>query len=306
MHRRDAIRTLTAAGAGLIAGTPAFAKQDGDPFCGHSDPATYKDYTNAHDGVGTLQLKNLVPPEIFSTNLIYIHRGLLMPKSSIGEHLHRSMEEMYFIFDGNAEYTVNGKTSLLPARSCCACVMGDSHGIYNPGDRPLEWMNIGITQEKGTGGAINYDEDLTASTLSSPAPFRWAQFDRTLCKTVTGAHGGKGGLPFRRLWSGEAFQTNWEWIDHVLIPPDTSIGYHQHNGIEEVYYVIEGNGLMTVNDKTWEVGPGDANPCTLHDSHGIYNHTGKMLEIFVLAISMEKGVFKVNNWGDDLSGARPR
>jgi len=64
----------------------------------------------------------------------------------------------------------------------------------------------------------------------------------------------------------------------------------------------QGRGRITVNDHTWEVGPHDATPCTLHDSHGIYNHTDKDLEIFVLAVAMEKGVANAKNWGDDLSG----
>ena len=59
---------------------------------------------------------------------------------------------------------------------------------------------------------------------------------------------------------------------------------------------MSGNGRMTVNNVTWDVGPGDATPCTLHDSHGIYNNTQKDLEIFVLAVSKKKGVIEAKNW----------
>ena len=38
-----------------------------------------------------------------------------MPKSGIGEHAHRYMEEMYFVLDRYAEFTVNGITSEVPS-----------------------------------------------------------------------------------------------------------------------------------------------------------------------------------------------
>ena len=68
-----------------------------------------------------------------------------------------------------------------------------------------------------------------------------------------------------------------------------------------MYYVMSGTGLMTVNDYTWDVRPGDAVPCTIGDSHGIYNNTAEDLDIFVLIVSLEEGVAGVTDWGDDLS-----
>jgi len=97
---------------------------------------------------------------------------------------------------------------------------------------------------------------------------------------------------------------NFEGVNNVngVLPPDTSIGYHQHNAIEEIYYLVSGRGRMTVNDQTFDVGPGDAVPCTLHDSHGLYNSgSGDILLIVNSCATRGKGVYDVNNWGDDLS-----
>ena len=281
------------------------AEQKGTPVFGRNDPSRYGETKNCHGGTGSLHSMTLlgsqVNPHLFETNLYFFARGQLPPKSGIGEHIHRDCEEMFFILNAPAEFTINGRTALLPAGSCVACPMGTSHGVYNNSDITLEWLDIAVTKEKGKFDSIDYGDDLTNHNIESPAPFKWAQFDRSLLQPVTGAHGGKGTLFFRRLWSGESFKSNWEWIDHVVLPPKTSIGYHQHNAIEEVYYIMSGKGRMTVNDHTWDVTPGDAIPCTLHDSHGIYNNTGEDLEIFVLGVSMEKGVTNVKNWGDDLS-----
>jgi quercetin dioxygenase-like cupin family protein len=294
------ILIFMAASALIMSAGSIFAEQKGKPVFGHTDPSKYFEAKAAHGGAGSLWLMELLGGKDFETNVLFIHRGILKPNCGIGEHIHRDMEEMYFIFNAPAEYTVNGHTSLLPAGSTVLCQMGSSHGIYNNSDKTLEWLNIAIGKTK-KGGAIDYGDSLTSQTLESPASFKWAAFDRSLCTPVTGAHDGKGTLLFRRIWDGGSTRTNWEWIDHVIIPPGTSIGYHQHNEIEEMYYVMNGNGRMTVNNTTWDVGPGDATPCTLHDSHGIYNNTQKDLEIFVLAISKKKGVVEAKNWGDDLS-----
>ena len=302
VSRRAFIEKAMIAGSSLaLSPLHALAAQKGTPIFGRTDPAKYQEAKGAHGGAGSLHLMTLLPGDLFDTNVIFFHRGILSPKSSIGEHIHRNMEEMYFIFNGRAEFTVNGKTALLPAMTTVACPRGSSHGIYNCTDEDLEWLNIGITMVKGKGDAVDYGDDLSNKRLCSPAPFKWGNFDRTLLKPVTGAHDGKGDLMFRRVWAGDSFKTNWEWIDHCLLPPDTSIGYHQHNAIEEVYYILDGNGRMTVNDTTWDARPHDAFPCTLHDSHGIYNNTDRDLELFVCAISMKKGVFNAKNWGDDLS-----
>ena len=43
-----------------------------------------------------------------------------------------------------------------------------------------------------------------------------------------------------------------------LLPPGHSVTPHYHATTEEIYYVLEGAGVMRVGDETAEVGPGDA------------------------------------------------
>jgi mannose-6-phosphate isomerase-like protein (cupin superfamily) len=42
------------------------------------------------------------------------------------------------------------------------------------------------------------------------------------------------------------------------LPPGHAVTPHFHRETEEIYYVLEGSGEMTVGDETSEVGPGDA------------------------------------------------
>jgi len=279
-----------------------FPQNSDIPPIGHTDPAKYHEAPNCHDGAGTVRYMELQGSDTFGTNLLFVHRGVLPPKSGIGEHVHRKMEEMYIIFNGTAQFTVNGHTSELPAGSMALCPLGSSHGIYNPNDFAVEFVNLGVAVEKGKYDSVEYHEDLANARIESPPPFMWAQFDRTLLHPAPRAHLGKGDILFRRVWYNENFKTNWYFIDHCLLMPDTSIGYHQHNTIEEIYYVMEGRGRFTVNDKTFDVKPGDALPCRLHDSHGLYNNTKEPLEIFVFSVADGKANDRWGqNWGDDLS-----
>ena len=277
------------------------AEQTGEPVYGQTDPSKMMTIKNVHGGAGSMQFMGLLDGKLFDTNVLYIHTGLIPPKSGIGEHIHRTIEEMFFAFGAPAEFTLNGKTALLPSGSSVLCPLGSSHGIYNNSDKTIKWINIAVSKEKGKGDAVDYGDDLSNQTLSAPAPFRWANFDKTLLKPVGPAHEGKGLILNRRPWLDGNMETNWVRIGHCVLPPGTSIGYHQHNAAEEVYYVMSGTGRMTVNDKTWDVKEGDAVPCTIGDSHGIYNNSDEDLDIFVLIVALEKGVFGVNNWGDDLS-----
>lgn len=47
-------------------------------------------------------------------------------------------------------------------------------------------------------------------------------------------------------------------VAEELLPPGAAVTRHFHETTEEVYYVLEGDGEMTVGDETSPVGPGDA------------------------------------------------
>ena len=270
-----------------------------------TDPARYLDAVKAHSGAGSLRYMILVDGSIFNTNLLFIHRGVLAPHSSIGHHIHRQIEEMYVIFDNRARFTVNGRTSELGAGVMVPCLMGSSHGIYNPTDRETQWMNIGVAAVKGKYDAEDLKDDLVNTRLDPQPQFALEWIDRKLLKPMMNVHKGKGTLLFRRIWSHETFKSNWGFIDHVVVPGGSSIGYHRHDLHEECYLILAGRGRVTVDGETAEVGPGDAIPCLLHQSHGIYNHTDQDLELLNIAVSREKGKFDSTDLGNDLTLSNP-
>jgi len=59
----------------------------------HSDPAKYRHSTSVHGGPGALDYMALMDAHSLETNLQFIHRGVIQPKSGIGAHFHNQCEE---------------------------------------------------------------------------------------------------------------------------------------------------------------------------------------------------------------------
>jgi mannose-6-phosphate isomerase-like protein (cupin superfamily) len=52
------------------------------------------------------------------------------------------------------------------------------------------------------------------------------------------------------------------------LKPGSAIGYHEQRE-DEIYYVLSGRGIMTIDDKPFDVGPGDAVLTRPGSSHGL-------------------------------------
>ncbi len=277
-------------------------RTDFPPF-GHTDPDAYIEVENYHGGAGSIYYTELLGWKDFETNFLFLRSGVIPPKSGIGEHIHNKTEMMYINLDGLASFALNGHTSVLPALAMVLCPMGSSHGIYNHTDREIRFLSIGVASERGTYDATETDSDLASAKVETPPQFIWALLDRSLLREGKNSHAGKGSVFARRIWLNDSFKTNWFVVTHALIPSGSSIGYHQHNTREEVYYIISGKGRLTANEHTFDVQTGDAVPCRLHGSHGIYNNSSDDLELLVFSVAMEKGIVKYEkNWGNDLTG----
>jgi mannose-6-phosphate isomerase-like protein (cupin superfamily) len=44
---------------------------------------------------------------------------------------------MFVIFDGEAQFTIDGRTAVLKGPAGALCRMGHSHAIYNATDKPV-------------------------------------------------------------------------------------------------------------------------------------------------------------------------
>lgn len=69
-----------------------------------------------------------------------------------------------------------------------------------------------------------------------------------------------------------------EWGLILLRPKDT-LGAHYHKEVEEVFYFLEGEPKMIVNEKEYRVKVGDAFRIEPEERHDIINDTNECVKI---------------------------
>ena len=66
----------------------------------------------------------------------------LMPGSEVGYHQHVGDNELYWIIEGEGEYTENGETTLVKGGMATLVHEGGWHGLKNTGSEPLKMFAV--------------------------------------------------------------------------------------------------------------------------------------------------------------------
>ncbi|WP_241491820.1 cupin domain-containing protein [Sphingomonas endophytica] len=246
---------------------------------GHSDPARYRRLDKVHGGAGTMAFAPLLGPDALSTNLIFVHRGVIAPHSGIGQHFHHQCEEMFVILDGEAQFTVDGRTATLAGPAAVPDRMGHAHALYNASDRPVQWLNINVGQTKRYDN-FDLDDARDAAAIDPVAQFAAIRFDRARL-TADGA------IRTRRLLGPEVFATPWAFVDHVLIPPGAALEGAAAPGISEMVYVMAGTGEATVAGDRAPLRGGDALPVEVGARRSLRATGDAPLELMVVGIARD-------------------
>jgi mannose-6-phosphate isomerase-like protein (cupin superfamily) len=250
----------------------------------HTTPEKYRPSPSVHGGPGQLDYMGLFTATALDTNLYFLHRGIIQPKSGIGAHFHNQCEEMFVIFDGEAQFTINGHTSVLKGPAGAPTRMGSSHAIYNHTDKPIQWMNINVSARKGVYDAFDLSDGRVGAALDAIPTFMTMRLDQALLRPAAVPLAGKGTVQYRRALQPSVFLGPWAYVDHLVLAPGSATAPQAHQEIGEFYYVMNGQGSVTVGSDTAPIRSGDAVPIQLNQTKSFENTGTAPLELLVVGV----------------------
>jgi mannose-6-phosphate isomerase-like protein (cupin superfamily) len=276
----------------LVAAAPALAQTGAatgplSARIGHYDPSKMNRATGVREGAGSMEFGALLGAQALSTNLIFLHRGIIEPHSGIGQHFHNACEEMFVILDGgDAQFTINGRTSTLKTPAGAPDRMGNAHGIYNPTDKPIQWLNINVGLSK-TYDNFDLRDDRVGAPLDKIPQFVNFHMDPALMRPAPPTLNASGAVTWRRLLAPSVFMTPWAFFDQIDIPAGAKIAPTPDANMSEAYYVNKGAGSVTVGAETVQIKAGDAIPVDLGQVHSFTQSGAEPLELLVIGVAKD-------------------
>ncbi|MCJ8326805.1 MAG: cupin domain-containing protein [Campylobacterales bacterium] len=102
------------------------------------------------------------------------------------------------------------------------------------------------------------------------------------------SHGGKGTIEIQKMFRREDFKGAWDFALRVSMPPNSSMGLHEHGEDEEMYIILNGNGLMTIEGESCRVKKGDMILNKPNGTHGLLNDSSQELELLIIQASLKQ------------------
>ncbi|HFK1758436.1 cupin domain-containing protein [Bacillus cereus ATCC 10876] len=110
-------------------------------------------------------------------------------------------------------------------------------------------------------------------------------FTSTLIDEVS--HEGNNPLRKVRLYEKNDFKTPLDFIDYVMVPPNTTIGIHTHDNNEEIYFILEGTGEMLIGNDKVNIKEGDVIVNPAYGTHGLINNSDDHIKIFIFQVNAD-------------------
>lgn len=108
-------------------------------------------------------------------------------------------------------------------------------------------------------------------------------------ETSENSHDGVGTIEIQKVFRRDDFQGAWDFALRVVMPPNSSMGLHEHGQDEEMYIILSGEGLMTIEDKQHRVEKGDMILNRPGGTHGLLNDSDQAIELLIVQASVAVG-----------------
>ncbi len=92
---------------------------------------------DCHDGTGKLDCRTVLAGGDSELGIRFMHDDVIEPGASIGEHLHRDDEEVYFVVEGRGTMILDGQKSPIGPGDVSLVRRGHTHGLVNSPAGPM-------------------------------------------------------------------------------------------------------------------------------------------------------------------------
>ncbi len=96
--------------------------------------------------------------------------------------------------------------------------------------------------------------------------------------------GGDGHVLIEHLLNEEQRGRASGMFSEVTLEPGCTLGFHDHHGESETYYILTGEGIYQDNDIEYPVKPGDVTFCDDGNAHGLKNTGSDDLKFIALIL----------------------
>ncbi|MDR7149643.1 mannose-6-phosphate isomerase-like protein (cupin superfamily) [Hydrogenophaga palleronii] len=106
-------------------------------------------------------------------------------------------------------------------------------------------------------------------------------------KIQTASHGGEGFVELYEIWKKSDFLSGCDFIDRVVVPPASTVGFHMHGNNEEIYIVLEGRGTMHLGSQEMVIKKGDMIKNPPYGEHGLINDSDENMDLLIIQLSIQ-------------------
>lgn len=111
---------------------------------------------------------------------------------------------------------------------------------------------------------------------------------KAMVEAAEGLGNGVGKAEVHHIITKEEFLGHGRMYAKVVLKPHSTVGYHQHIGETEPYYILKGKGTFIDNDGgRIEVGAGDVCVIEVGHSHSLENNSEEDLEFMAMIYNEE-------------------
>lgn len=97
--------------------------------------------------------------------------------------------------------------------------------------------------------------------------------------------GGHGELDLYWTLNEEDLCHKGKGMLRIVLPPGSSIGYHQHQGNFEVYYILSGSGIFNDNGTEKPIQAGEAGVIRPGEFHALENTGSQEMTLIAVVIN---------------------